>query len=86
MASLDDFFHSPSDHLLNQYTKDQLLKVAEHYEIEISDKRLKENIRAILKANLVEAGVLMREEFQPKVTNATLSFEQQRAVNNAVGT
>ena len=52
------FFHSPSDHLFSQYTKDQLLKVAEHYEIEIGDKRLKENIRAILKVNLVEAGVL----------------------------
>lgn len=78
MASVDEFFHSPSDHLLSQYTKDQLFKIADHYGIEIGDKRLKENIRAILKANLVEAGFLKREEFQPKVTNVTLSFEQQK--------
>ena len=78
MASVDEFVHSPSDHLLNQYTKDQLLKIADHYGIDIGDKRLKENIKAILKANLVEVGILKREEFQPKVTNVALSFEQQK--------
>lgn len=40
---------SPSDHLLNVCTKDQLLKIAECYNI---DKRLKESITAIWKANL----------------------------------
>lgn len=78
MASVDVFFQAPSDHLLTQYTKDQLLKIADHYGIEIGDKRLKENIRAILKANLVESGILKKEEFQAQGTNAALNFEQQK--------
>ncbi|XP_024908484.1 uncharacterized protein LOC103397242 [Cynoglossus semilaevis] len=78
MASIDEFFQAPSDHLLTQYTKEQLLKIADNYGVEIGDKRLKENIRTILKTNLVESGILKREEFQAQGTNATLNFEQQK--------
>lgn len=80
MASVvDEFLHSPSDHLLSQCTKDQLLKIAEHYDIDISDKRLRDNIKAILRANLLDAGVFQKDEgIQPSSVNAGLSFEQQK--------
>ena len=59
MASyVDEFIRFPSEELLDLGTKEQLLKVAEHYKVEISDKRLKNYIRVILKANLMESGIL----------------------------
>lgn len=60
MATLDNFISAPSEELLEQFTKDQLLKLASHYDFEIasSEKRLKESIREALKAMLTEKGVL----------------------------
>lgn len=61
MASLvDGYFNLTSDHLLSDCTKDQRLRIAEHYNSEIRDEWLKGNIKVILKANLLEAGVLKR--------------------------
>lgn len=54
MASVEDFFNAPSETLLDQYNRDQLLKIAEYYKVSVGDKRLKENVRAIIKANLHE--------------------------------
>lgn len=84
MASVvDEFIESPSEEILNQCTKDQLLKIADHYKIEISATRLKDSVKSILKANLCEEGVLVCAEDKelpstsvPMVTN--LSFEQQK--------
>ena len=46
MASvLEDFVSSPSDELLEQCTKDQLLKIAEHFQIEVPDKKLRHHQR-----------------------------------------
>lgn len=44
MATLDNFISAPSEELLEQFTKDQLLQLASYYEFEIasSEKRLKE--------------------------------------------
>ena len=36
----------------------QLLKIADHYEIVISDRRLKDTVKSILKANLYDMKVL----------------------------
>lgn len=51
MASLNDFISAPSEELLCQLTKEQLLSLASHYDIEIasSDKRLKDSIRDALR-------------------------------------
>lgn len=47
MATLHDFINAPSEELLEHFTKDQLLKLAAYYDIEItsSKKRLKEGIK-----------------------------------------
>ena len=54
MAALDDFISAPSEELLCQLTKEQLLSLASHYDIEIAsgDKRLKVNLREALMASL----------------------------------
>ena len=95
MASyVDKFIRSPSEELLDLGTKEQLLKVAEHYKVEISDKHLKNSIRLILKANLMESGILevttgpaSAEDLSsphnvtmdiPSVSPSSLLFEQQK--------
>lgn len=52
MADIDRFVESPSHVLLNKCTKEQLLKIAEYYEVKLSDKRIKESsIKTELKIN-----------------------------------
>lgn len=42
---VEDFIQTPSVELLEQCTKYKLLKIAEHFGVKVSDKRLKENIK-----------------------------------------
>lgn len=60
MATIEQFIHAPSEELLEDFTKDQLLKLAAHYEIEItsSERRLKESVKEALWAIPVDGGVL----------------------------
>lgn len=79
---ISDFFESPSAEFLDHCTKEQLLEIGKHYEIEIDKQRLKENIKAILLTNLVEKGVLV-DSPPVIVSTATslppgLTFEQQK--------
>ena len=53
-STVDKFVDSPSVALLDQCTKDQLLLIAEKYEIEILDKKLKESVKGSLMAGLLE--------------------------------
>ena len=61
MAEVADFVKAPSEALLDKCTREQLVKIADHYRIEVGDKRLKDTVRSILKANLAEMGVLAEE-------------------------
>ena len=46
MASVvEDIVASPCEELLEQCTRDQLLKIGEHFQIEIPDKKLKDTIK-----------------------------------------
>lgn len=68
---------------MDQCTKGQLLKVAEHYDIEIADTRSKKSVKACLKGGLVKAGVLCQQEVNSPVTGVVpnpgnLTFEQQK--------
>eukprot|EP00064_Thunnus_orientalis_P026426 superscaffoldBa00016751_g26939 len=58
MASVEDFLRAPSEELLERCSREQLLKIAEHFKLEVGDKRMKENIKAIVKAYLTELGVV----------------------------
>ncbi len=68
MVSVEDFVTCPSEDLLNVCTKEQLLKIAEHYEIDVGDKHLKDRVKAILKASLFERKVLIEKENQSAVS------------------
>ncbi len=54
MASVEEF--------LECYSREQLVRIAEHFELDVGDKRMKENIRSIVKANLTDLGI-----FKPKM-------------------
>lgn len=82
MADIDLFVTSPSCEFLDKCTKEQLLKVADRYQVVISDKRLKENIKVVLKAKLIEKGIL-RDDMDESVPvtsqlQTNLFFEQQK--------
>ena len=84
MAAIDDFISAPSEELFDQLTKEQLLSLASHYDIEIAsgDKRLKDSLREALKASLAEGGVLRTSALPayqhqlvlPQMSDAVLEF------------
>ncbi|KAG7471700.1 hypothetical protein JOB18_048960, partial [Solea senegalensis] len=61
MASVDEFLKAPSEELLDHCSREQLLRIAEHFQLEVGDKRMKENIKNIVKANLVDFGIFKAE-------------------------
>ncbi len=61
MATVEEFMRTPSEELLERCLREQLVKIAEHFKLDVRDKRLKESMRHIMKENLVEAGVLLSE-------------------------
>ncbi len=88
-TELDLFYKSPSEELFDNLTKDQLLEVADKYEIPLTtkDKELKRTVAVIVKAVLVNLDVLSVGEFaigdsdgvdQIAVNVSSLSFEQQK--------
>ncbi len=49
---VEDFISSPSEAVLDSCTKDQLFFIADHYGIEIGDRRVKDStVRETLKIN-----------------------------------
>ena len=82
MASVSSFVQSPTEAILNSCTKDQLLKLVEHYGIDIGDKKLEE-IKGALRAALIESGVLPATVQSNAVVQSVsppvgLTFEQQK--------
>ena len=82
-AVVEAFIQSPSETLLDSCTKDQLLKIADHFGIEIAATRLKDTIKRILKATLMEEGVLASDEGKGLPSTmvspgGSLTFDQQK--------
>lgn len=65
MADVSDFVKALSEGLLDRCTREQLLKIMDHYRIEVGDKRLEDVVRSILKTNLADVGVLAVEGCGP---------------------
>lgn len=85
MATVEDFLSGPSEEGLEHCTRDQLLKIADHFNLEVSDKRSKENIRDVIKDNLIGSGVIVPGKLQAaslgletEAPDAGLTFEQRR--------
>lgn len=81
---VEDFISSPSGALLDSCTKDQLFKIADHYGIEIGDRRVKDStIREIPKTKLIEQSILFEMPAtagQVKPHVGSLTFEQQECL------
>lgn len=58
MSAVEELVQNPSEVLLDACSKDQLLKVAWHFEIEITIHGYKDCILGIVKESLVQLGVL----------------------------
>lgn len=85
MANVEEFIRCPSEESLEQCTKEQLLKIVEHYSLDIGDKRLsKENVKAMLKSNLWDMGVLSGKldkspcQLLQSSIGGNFTFEQQK--------
>lgn len=77
---VEEFVSSPDQKLLDQCTKDQLLKLAQHYKMTVDARRTRETIQSILQANLQDEGVLVADVGKSGVTTSGsgLTFEQQK--------
>lgn len=77
---VEDFIDSPSVELLEQCNHEQLMKIDQHYHVEVEPKRTKENLRSIIQAHLQESGVLMNEGGKgvANISVVGLTFEQQK--------
>lgn len=55
MSTVERFVQAPFESVFEECTKDQLLKLAEHYKIEMADKK---HLKTSLKLRVVKAGLL----------------------------
>ena len=63
MAQVSDFFVNPSEDFLDRCTKEQLFEIAEHYKIDIGDKRRRvDTVKLILIAQLEGMEILPLSE------------------------
>lgn len=72
---------APSVSLLNDLTKDQLLQLVAYYKMNLNqDIRLKDQIKALVKTELIERGILKSESLEDTLTSVQshLTFEQQK--------
>ena len=84
---LSDFYDAPSAVFLDTCKKDQLLEIAEHYDIVVREGMLKDELKVFVLLTLFEKGVLQKEPgAEPALTKpavpvrqeGALSFHQQR--------
>lgn len=91
MSDIEEFIAAPSVQALDKCSRDQLLLLANHYNVVVTcDKRLKESIKAAVKEKLVETGVFSPGVQAPLVAPLAaptvavsaqapgLTFEQQK--------
>lgn len=56
---MEDFVQCPSDELLEQCTKEQLVNIAHYYSVDVDSKQTKETLKSAIKAHLLDCAVLM---------------------------
>lgn len=69
MADIGAFVASLSEEALEKLTKEQLLKLAEYYEVTVGDKLLKEGVKGTVKAKLVEIWVITSDVQVPPLVS-----------------
>ena len=61
MTTVEEFLKAPSEAALNLCSREDLVELAEHYKVDVGDRRKTENMRRILTERLLEVGVLKSE-------------------------
>lgn len=77
-SNVEEFLKEPSEEALEKCTKEQLLLVAAHYNIELtkSDKKLKESILKNLRGTLEEEGVLVAKLHVPSNVDSEVKLKE----------
>ncbi len=90
MATVEEFLKTPSEELLELCSREQLVKRADHFELNVGDRWSKGNMKHILRENLFELGVLQSRPHVGAVVDAAgasasvvgshseLTFEQRK--------
>lgn len=81
MSEIDDFATTPTVEAFDTFSKDQLVLLAEHYEVPLSssDKRTKAVIKPLIREVLVKKELLPPAlEPPPETPTSSLSFERQK--------
>lgn len=90
MASLVAFFEAPSRAFVDGCKKEQLIKIAQHYSIEVSANNRKDDLKQIILSALVQQGILQESVLgaaesmsipvsaPPMTQMSGFSFEQQK--------
>lgn len=78
MSDLEAFIASPHVKLFKKLRKEHLLKLVDHYGVELQGENLKKvEIKSAVEEKLVSMGLLSSEEVQP-VPSQGLTFQQQK--------
>lgn len=92
MASLAEFFETPTAGYINGFKKDQLVEIADHYCIVVAGINLKEEIRKAILLSLFERGEklwqvekLELEKMRQNTEQMKLELEQSKLQLNGEG-
>lgn len=82
MASVEEFLKEPSEEPLEGFSREQLVYVAEYFNLDVGDKRMKENMKNIIKTNLFDQGCFKTGSVGDSDVcvrdDVTLTFEQRK--------
>ena len=75
------FIQSPSFDKIDNFSKKQIVGLADHYQIDIGDQRRGvDSLREILKSALMDQGILAASKVVEASSPVMLTFEQQAAL------
>ncbi|KAK0135460.1 Transposable element Tcb2 transposase [Merluccius polli] len=77
MAECEAFMAAPSEEALDKCTKEQLLKLSDHYSVAVIDRRRKDDIKIALRLKLVELGVLASGPVPASPPTVGMPFQTQ---------
>ena len=75
MAECEAFMAAPSEEALDKCTKEQLLKLSDHYSVAVIGRRRKDDIKIALRSKLVELGVLTSGPVPASPPTVGMSFQ-----------
>lgn len=77
---VEEFVRAPEQKLLDQWTKNQLLQLVQHYKLMVDVRRTRETIQSVRLANLQDKGILGANDGKSLLATSGTgkTFEQQK--------